>query len=59
MVRSAYVSDPRVWKSFYHNMIEGKFKPERYKTRQIGGGISGMYSNKPYMIPVTLFVIHL
>jgi hypothetical protein len=34
------------------NMLEGKFKPRRYKGRQYGGGIAGMYSKKPYMIPV-------
>ena len=47
-----YVSDPRLWKIFYKNMLEGKFYPQRYKGRQTGGGIAGMYSKKPYMIPV-------
>jgi len=53
MVGSMYVSDPRIWKSFYKNMIDGKFDPGRYRGRQKGGGgIGGMYSKKPYMIPV-------
>ena len=48
-----YVSDPTVWRSFYENMIEGKFNPGQYRGRQRGGGgIAGMYANKPYMIPV-------
>jgi len=48
-----YVSDPRVWKSFYKNMMDGKFDPHRYRGRQKGGaGIGGLYTKKPYMIPV-------
>jgi hypothetical protein len=47
-----YVSDQRIWKLFYKNMLEGKFYPQRCKGRQNGGGIAGMYSKKPYMIPV-------
>ena len=53
MLGSMYVFDPAVWRSFYENMIEGKFNPGRYRGRQIGGGgIAGMYSKKPYMIPL-------
>ena len=52
MVGTTYVSDPRVWKSFYKNMIDGKFNPSYYRGRQSGGGIANMYSKKPYMIPV-------
>lgn len=33
-------------------MVEGKFNPRTYKGRQFGSGIAGMYSKKPYMIPV-------
>ena len=49
---STYVSDHRVWKTFYQNMFEGGFKPSKYRGRQTGGGIGGMFSKKPYMIPV-------
>ena len=52
MVGTTYVSDPRVWKSFYKNMIDGKFNPGYYRGRQSGCGIANMYSKKPYMIPV-------
>ena len=53
MLGSMYVSDPTVWRSFYENMIEGKFNPGQYRGRQRGGGgIAGMYAKKPYMIPV-------
>lgn len=54
MLGSMYVSDPTVWRSFYKNMIEGKFNPGQYRGRQTGGGsgIAGMYAKKPYMIPV-------
>ena len=48
-----YVSDPEVWRKFYKNMLEEKFRPEQYKSKQTGGaGIAGMYANKPYIIPV-------
>lgn len=47
-----YVSDPRIWKTFYKNMVDGNFNPRSYKGRQSGSGIAGMYSKKPYMIPV-------
>ncbi|KAJ8321129.1 hypothetical protein KUTeg_001324 [Tegillarca granosa] len=53
MVGSTYISDPDTWKTFYHNMINGKFK--RGKSNQVGGGIGGMYSNKPYMIPISQY----
>ncbi|OWF44390.1 hypothetical protein KP79_PYT22810 [Mizuhopecten yessoensis] len=33
-------------------MMSGKFDPGRYRGRHAGGGIAGMYSKKPYMIPV-------
>ena len=56
MVGSTYVSDPRVWKSFYKNMIDGKFNPGYYRGRQTGGGIANMYSKKPYMVPVNRHV---
>lgn len=49
---STYVSDPRVWKTFYQNMFEGGFKPSKYRGRQTVGRIGGMFSKKPYMIPV-------
>ena len=53
MLGSMYVSDPTVWRSFYENMIEGKFNPGQYRGQQTGGGgIAGMYAKKPYMIPV-------
>jgi hypothetical protein len=52
MMGSTYVSDPRVWKSFYRNMVDGHFRPGKYRGRQTGGGIGGMFSKKPYMIPV-------
>ena len=54
MPGSMYISDPRTWQSFYKNMLEGNFDPNSYKRRQWGGGrgIAGMYSKRPYMIPV-------
>lgn len=52
MMGSTYVSDPRVWKSFYRNMMNGQFRPGKYRGRQTGGGIGGMFFKKPYMIPV-------
>lgn len=33
-------------------MMNGKFDPNKYRGRQTGGGIAGMYSKKTYMIPV-------
>jgi hypothetical protein len=33
-------------------MTDGKFNPTKYKKKQSGGGMGGMYSNKPFMIPV-------
>lgn len=49
-----YVSDPNVWRTFYKNMLTGKFNPAQYRGRQTGGGgIAGMYAKKPYMIPVS------
>ena len=56
MVGSTYISDPRVRKSFYKNMIDGKFNPGSYRGSQVGGGIANMYSKKPYMIPVNRHV---
>ena len=48
-----YVSDPDVWRTFYKNMLAGKFNPTQYRGHQIGGGgIAGMYTKKPCMIPV-------
>ena len=41
MLGSMYVSDPTVWRSFYKNMIEGKFNPGQYRGRQTGGGGGG------------------
>ena len=52
MVGTTYVSDPRVRKSFYQNVIDGKFNPGYYRGRQSGGGIANMYAKKPYMVPV-------
>lgn len=52
MSGSTYVSDPRVWKTFYKNMLDGKFNPDGFRKKQVGSGIAGMYSKKPYMIPV-------
>ena len=56
MVGTTYVSDTRVWKSFYQNMIDGKFHPGYYRGRQSGGGIDNMYAKKPYMVPVNRHV---
>ena len=56
MAGSTYISDPRIWKSFYKNMIDGKFKPTQYKGRQTGRRIGNMYAKKPYMIPVNRHV---
>ncbi|OWF34473.1 hypothetical protein KP79_PYT03496 [Mizuhopecten yessoensis] len=33
-------------------MMRGTFDPGHYRGRQSGRGIAGMYSKKPYMIPV-------
>lgn len=33
-------------------MVDGNFNPRSYKGRQPGNGIAGMYSKKPYTIPV-------
>lgn len=52
MYGSTYVFDPRIWKTFYQNMMAGKLNLRSFKGRQSGGGIAGMYSKKPYMIPV-------
>ena len=49
---STYVSDPRVWKIFYQNMLDGQFRPIKYRGRQTGGWIGNMYSKKLYMISV-------
>lgn len=39
--------------------MDGKFNPGQYRGRQTGGGgISGMFSKKPYMIPVNPHVTH-
>ena len=38
MLGSIYVSDLTVWRSFYENMMEGKFNPGQYRGRQRGGG---------------------
>lgn len=54
MVGSTYISNPEAWKDFYHKMTTGTLKTDKYKGHQVGGGISGMYSNKPYMIPIRL-----
>ena len=34
MLGSMYVSDPTVWRTFYENMIEGKFNPGQYRGRE-------------------------
>ncbi|KAJ8313844.1 hypothetical protein KUTeg_008405 [Tegillarca granosa] len=53
MAGSIYVSDPAIWRKFYKNMLDGKFRPEQYRPKQTGGGgIAGMYADQPYMIPV-------
>ena len=31
MLGSMYICDPTVWRSFYENMIEGKFNPGQYQ----------------------------
>ena len=41
MLGSIYVSDLTVWRSFYENMMEGKFNPGQYRGRQRGGGGGG------------------
>jgi hypothetical protein len=33
-------------------MIDGQIRPGKYRGRQTGGGIGGMFSKKPYVIPV-------
>lgn len=52
MMGSTYVSDPRVWKTFYQRMLDGHFRPGKYRGKQTGGGLGGMFSKKPYMISV-------
>ncbi|KAJ8297848.1 hypothetical protein KUTeg_012800 [Tegillarca granosa] len=53
MVGSTYISDPRVWKSFYQNMIEGTLKYKKRSPRQVGGGIGNMYHHKRHIMPVS------
>lgn len=48
------MSDPRIRKSIYkYMMTAGKLNLCSFKGRQSGGGIAGMYSKKPFMIPVS------
>ena len=56
MAGSTYISDPRIWKSFFKNVIDGKFNPTQYKERQTGRRIGNMYAKKPYMTPVNRHV---
>lgn len=49
MNSQTYVSDPRIWESFYKNMAEKKFNPYKYKQQQIGKGVR---SYKSYVIPL-------
>ena len=37
------VSDSRVWKTFYQNILDGQFRPGKYRGRQTRGGIGNMY----------------
>lgn len=46
------MSDPRIRKSIYKYMTAGKLNLCCFNGRQSGGGIAGMYSKKPFMIPV-------
>lgn len=46
------MSDPRIRKSIYKYMTAGKLNLCSFKGRQSGGGIAGMYSKKPFKIPV-------
>ncbi|KAJ8320135.1 hypothetical protein KUTeg_001722 [Tegillarca granosa] len=53
MAGSIYVSDPVIWRKFYKNMLNGKFRPEQYRPNQTGGsGVAGMYADSLYKIPV-------
>jgi hypothetical protein len=33
-------------------MMDGQFRPGKYKGGQTDDGIGGMFSKKPYMIPI-------
>ena len=52
MVGSLYVSSPDMWYDFYKQLNAGKVKIPKYKRRQKGNGIGGMYTHKRYMISV-------
>ena len=46
-----YISDPKLWKTFYSNMMKDKIN----HGKQRGGGITNMYSKKSFIIPVNRF----
>ena len=49
MNSKTYVSDPKIWESFYQNMANKSFNPYKYKPKQKGRGWS---FKKSYRIPV-------
>ena len=49
MNSKTYVSDPKIWQTFYQNMAEKKFNPYKYRPKQKGRGWS--YKNS-YRIPL-------
>ena len=54
MVGSLYVSDPDMWDEFYKQLNSGNVELPKYKRRQKGGGIGGMYKRRRYTIPVNV-----
>ena len=54
MVGSLYVSDPDMWDEFYKQLNTGNVEIPKYKRRQKGGGIGGMYRRRRYMIPANV-----
>lgn len=47
-----YILNPKLWKTFYANMMKDQINPYVYNGKQRGGGITNMYSKKSFMIPV-------
>ena len=54
MVGSLYVSNPDMWDEFYKQLNTGKIEIPKYKRRQKGNGIGGMYQRRRYMIPANV-----
>ena len=52
MVGSLYVSSPDMWDDFYKQLHAGNIEIPKYKRRQKGNGIGGMYRRRRYTIPV-------